>query len=38
MPFLKCELYDNNTFSDDFLGDFETNISEVLEKPNEWGI
>jgi len=38
MPFLKVELWDSNKLKDDFLGDFEANISEVLEKPNEWAI
>lgn len=35
---MKCELWDDNFTSDDFLGDFEANIGEVLEKPDEWAI
>ncbi|KRX05860.1 C2 domain [Pseudocohnilembus persalinus] len=38
MPFAQCEILDNNTFSDTFLGDFEANISEILDEPNIWKI
>lgn len=38
MPFIYCQLKDWNFTSDTFLGDFEADISQILEKPNMWCI
>ncbi|EGR27332.1 hypothetical protein IMG5_197670 [Ichthyophthirius multifiliis] len=38
MPFLYCSLVDWNFIGDTFLGDFECDISQILESPNQWGI
>ncbi|KAL4493478.1 hypothetical protein ABPG72_007486 [Tetrahymena utriculariae] len=39
IPFLYCYLEDYNKWSSNvFLGDFECDISSILEKPNAWGI
>lgn len=38
-PFLHCQLEDWNQFlPSTYLGDFETNINEILDDPMKWKI
>lgn len=37
VPFLKCELNDHNKWStNDFLGDFETDICSIFDESGKW--